>query len=71
MGKDSIRTLKNINYNSKKNSKNSKKSKKNRNNGYKILNRINAFKSNNSLRSNGSDSNKNIDVINNKLSKVY
>ena len=33
MGKDSIRTLKNINYNSKKNSKNSKKSKKNKNNG--------------------------------------
>jgi len=32
MGKESIRTLKNINYNSKKNSKNSKKSKKNKNN---------------------------------------
>ena len=42
-----------------------------RNNGYKILNRINAFKSNNSLQSNGSDSIKNIDVINNKLNKVY
>ena len=32
MGKESTRTLKNITYNSKKNSKNSKKSKKNKNN---------------------------------------
>ena len=44
-----------------------------RNNGQKILNRINAFKSNNSLKSIGSqsDSNKKFEIFNNKFNKIF